>query len=151
MFIGGAGYSRKIYHNLTCILEVSMNGFASCTIVGNLVRDPAMKYLPNGTPLAEFGIAVNERWKDANGEKKEEVSYFDVVTFGKTAEFASQWLTKGKPVAIEGKIQQRRWETEDGQKRSKHEVVANRIHFLPDGKGQQAGTDAGEGGNEPAE
>lgn len=124
-----------------------MNGFASVTVIGNLVRDPAMKYTSSGTPLAEFGVAVNERWKDANGEKKEEVHYFDVTSFGKTAEFASQYLVKGKPVAIEGKLVQRRWETEDGQKRSKVEIIANRIHFLPDGKGGQQQENGGEGGN----
>ena len=123
-----------------------MNGFASVVIIGNLVRDPALKYTPTGTPMAEFGIAVNERWKDASGEKKEEVHYFDVTCFGKTAEFASQYLVKGKPVAVEGKLQQNRWETGDGQKRSKIQVIANRIHFLPDGKGQGQGEGGGSDG-----
>lgn len=115
-----------------------MNGFAIVTVAGNLVRDPAMKYLANGTPLCEFGIAVNEKWNEG-GEKKERVSYFDVTCFGKTAEVAAQYLTKGKPVALEGKLQQDRWETQDGQKRSKIQVIANRIHFLPDGKGGAGG------------
>lgn len=119
-----------------------MNGFASVVIAGNLVRDPEMKYLPSGTPLCEFGIAVNEkRNSKETGEKIEEVSYFDVTCFGKTAEVASQWLTKGKPVAIEGKLQQQRWE-KDGQKRSKIVVIANRVHFLPSKQDQ---------GNEPTE
>ena len=118
-----------------------MNGFATCIVAGNLVRDPAMKYLPNGTPLCEFGIAVNTKFTK-DGEKKEKVSYFDVTVFGKTAEVAAQHLTKGKPVALEGYLEQQRWETEDGQKRSKVGIVANRIHFLPDGKdGRNQGDD----------
>jgi single-strand DNA-binding protein len=120
-----------------------MQGFASVVVVGNLVRDPAMKYTPNGTPFCEFGIAVNEKWTQ-DGEKKERVNFFDVTCFGKTAEVAGQYLTKGKPVAIEGKLQQNRWETESGDKRSKVEIIGNRIHFLPDGKGGQ-GDQAPEG------
>lgn len=118
-----------------------MNGFATVVVAGNLVRDPEMKYAPSGTPICEFGVAVNEKF-NKDGEKREEVSYFDVTCFGKTAEVASQYLTKGKPVALEGKLQQQRWENQDGQKRSKIVVIANRIHFLPDGKGgQQDGGD----------
>lgn len=115
-----------------------MNGFSSVVIAGNMVRDPAMKYLSNGTALCEFGIAVNKR-RTKDGEKIEEVSYFDIVCFGKTAEVAGQYLVKGKPVAVEGELQQQRWETQDGQKRSKIQVIANRFHFLPDGKGGQQG------------
>jgi single-strand DNA-binding protein len=101
-----------------------------------------MKYLANGTPLCEFGIAVNERWTE-DGDKKERVSYFDVTAFGKTAEVAAQYLTKGKPVALEGKLQQNRWETESGDKRSKIQIIVNRIHFLPDGKGGEQQPDSG--------
>lgn len=111
-----------------------MNGFAKVIVAGNLVRDPEMKYTPTGTPICEFGIAVNEKWTQ-DGEKKERVSYFDVTCFGKTAELAGQWLTKGKPVAIDGKLQQQRWETESNQKRSKVNIIGERVHFLPDGKG----------------
>ena len=114
-----------------------MNGFAVVTVAGNLVRDPSLKYAPSGTPLCEFGIAVNEKWIGKDGNKQEQVSFFDVTCFGKTAEVAAQYLSKGRPVALEGKLQQQRWETEDGQKRSKVVVIANRIHFLPDGKGGQ--------------
>lgn len=114
-----------------------MNGFASVVVVGNLVRDPELKFTPFGTHICEFGIAVNEKRKDNAGEKHEEVSYFDVTCFGKTAEVAGQYLVKGKPVALEGKLQQQRWENKDGQKRSKVVIIVNRLHFLPDGKGGQ--------------
>ena len=106
-----------------------MKGFASCTIVGNLTRDIAMKFMPDGTQIAEFGLAVNRKKK---GE--DEVSFFDVTAFGKTAEIAGQYLVKGSPVAIEGRLEQQRWETQDGQKRSKIAVIVNQLHFLPDGK-----------------
>lgn len=115
-----------------------MNGFASCTIVGNLTRDPALKYAPSGTPICEFGLAVNTKYTK-DGQKVEEVSYFDITCFGKTAEVAGQYLLKGKPLAIEGRLEQQRWETQDGQKRSKIAVIASRIHFLPDGKQGQGG------------
>jgi len=114
-----------------------MNGFTSLVVCGNLVRDPDIKYSKNGTPVAEFGIAVNRRGKDQQGNKTEEVAFFDVTCFNKTAEFAAQYLQKGKPVAVIGHLQQNRWETQDGQKRSKIIIVAERINFLPDGKNKE--------------
>lgn len=124
-----------------------MNGFATVMVAGNLVREPVLKYGPTGTPICEFGIAVNERWNDkSTGEKKEEVSFFDVTCFGKTAEVAGQYLAKGKPVAIEGKLQQQRWQNDKQENRSKVVIIGNRIHFLPDGKGPGGGE---EGAQEP--
>lgn len=121
-----------------------MNGFASVIVAGNLVRDPAMKYSQTGTPMCEFGIAVNEKWGQGE-DKRERVSYFDVTCFGKTAEVAAEYLQKGKPIAIEGKLQQDRWETQDGQKRSKIIIIGNRIHFLPSPQGgEQPGDDHGD-------
>ena len=116
-----------------------MNGFATCVIAGNLTRDVSLKYLSTGTPLAEFGIAVNKTRKDNNGNKLQETSFFDVKLFGKSAETAGQYLTKGKPVAIEGELKQERWETDSGDKRSKIVVVGNRMHFLPDGQNRGEG------------
>lgn len=114
-----------------------MNGFASVVVAGNLTRDVALKYLQSGTALAEFGVAVNEK-RTKDGEKVQETSFFDVKCFGKTAEVAGQYLTKGKPIALEGKLVQERWETDRQEKRSKIVVIANRIHFLPDGQGGAA-------------
>lgn len=120
-----------------------MQGFASCTILGNLTRDPALKYTPTGASVCEFGIAVNRK-KGPPEARTEEVNYFDVAAFGKTGEVAAQYLSKGRPVAIEGYMEQQRWETQDGQKRSKIAIVANRIHFLPDGRGQGEPADGNE-------
>jgi len=98
-------------------------------LAGNLVRDPEMRYAPSGTAVASFALAVNRRYRQ-EGELKEEVSYIDVVAFGKVGETSGNYLKKGRAVLIEGRIQQRRWETQEGEKRSKVEVVADRVQFL---------------------
>lgn len=111
-------------------------GFNRTIMMGNLTRKPEIRYTPNGTPVASFGLAVNRRFKQGE-ELKEEVCFIDIVTFGKTAENCSQYLDKGNGVLIEGRLQQRRWETEDGQKRSKHELVAQGVTFMPKKDGGQ--------------
>lgn len=84
----------------------------------------------NGTPIANFGLAVNRRFTQ-NGEQREEVCYVDIVSFGRTAENVAEYLQKGNLAMIEGRLQWRSWETAEGQKRSKHEVVANNVQFMP--------------------
>src|SRR3990170_1546167 len=122
--------------------------FNRVILAGNLVRDPEIRYLPYGTPVANFSIAVNSRYRQ-NNELKEEVSYFDVVVFGKTGENCAEYLSKGRPVLVEGRLRQRRWEAE-GTRRSKIEVVAGIVQFLGGGpKGAPAEGDAG--GGTPAE
>lgn len=107
-----------------------MAGFNKVILLGNLTRNPELRYTPSGTPVASFGLAVSRRFKQGD-ELKEEVCFIDVVVFGKQAEHCGQYLNKGQGVIVEGRLQQRRWETEDGQKRSKHEVVAQSVTFLP--------------------
>lgn len=97
-------------------------------LIGNLTKDPELRYTPQGTPVASFRIAVNSRYKQSD-ESREETLYIDVVTFGKQAETCSQYLGKGKSVLVEGRLQERRWES-DGQQRSKHEVIAQTVRFL---------------------
>ncbi len=106
-----------------------MVDFNRVFLAGNLVRDPEMRYTPSGTAVASFSIAVNRRYRQ-EGELKEEVSYIEVVAYGKVGETSGNYLKKGRAVLVEGRIQQRRWETQEGEKRSKVEVVANRVHFL---------------------
>ena len=106
-----------------------MANFNRVILMGNLTRDPEIRYTPNGTAVANLGLAVNRRWK-ADDQLKEETDFFDIVVFGKQAENCGEYLSKGRPVMIEGRLQQRRWETDDGQKRSKVEVVANNVQFL---------------------
>ncbi len=105
-------------------------------IIGNLTRDPELKTLPSGTPVASFGVATNRVWKDTSGQKKEEVQFHNIVVFGRQAEVASQYLKKGSSVFIEGRIQTRSWEAADGTKRNKTEIVGERIQLGPRKYGQ---------------
>jgi single-strand DNA-binding protein len=105
-------------------------GFNKVILIGNLTKNPELRYTPSGTPVASFGLAINRRFRQGE-ELKEEVCYVDIVVFGKQAEHCGQYLSKGNGVIVDGRLQQRRWETEDGQKRSKHEVVAQTVTFLP--------------------
>ncbi len=107
-----------------------MISYNKVILIGNLTKDPEIRYTPNGTAVASFRLAVNRRYKQGE-EFKEEVCYIDIVVFGKQAENCGQYLNKGSGVIIEGRLQERRWDTEDGQKRSKHEVVAQTVRFLP--------------------
>lgn len=116
--------------------------FNKIILIGNLTRDPELRYTPQGTSVCNFGIAVNRKYKQAD-EMKEEVTFINVVVFGKQADTCGQYLNKGSGVLVEGRLQERRWETEDGQKRSKHEVVAQNVRFL---SRRQSAADFGGGG-----
>jgi single-strand DNA-binding protein len=122
-------------------------GFNKVILMGNLTRNPELRYTPSGTPVASFGLAVSRRFKQGE-DLKEEVCFVDIVVFGKQAEHCGQYLSKGNGAIIEGRLQQRRWETEDGQKRSKHEVVAQTVTFMPK-RQDSGGAGAGAGGAEP--
>ncbi len=116
-----------------------MVAFNRVILAGNLVRDPETRFLPSGLAVTGFGLAVNHRYK-SNNEVKEEVSFFDVVVFGKMGENCAEYLSKGRPVLVEGRLRQRRWEA-DGVKRSKIEIVAENVQFLGSPRG--ASTDTG--------
>ncbi|HZW35683.1 MAG: single-stranded DNA-binding protein [Deltaproteobacteria bacterium] len=119
--------------------------FNRVILAGNLVRDPEIRYLPSGTSVTSFGLAVNYRYKQ-NNELKEEVSFFDIVVFGKQGENCAEYLSKGRPVLVEGRLRQRRWESE-GTKRSKIEVVADGVQFL--GSPRSGAGEGGSGGAPP--
>ena len=113
-----------------------MVSFNKVVLLGNLTRDPEVRYTPSGTAVASFSIAVNRRYKQGD-ETKDEVSYIDIVVFGKTAENCGQYLNKGDAILVDGRLQQRRWvDKESGQKRSKVEVVAQTVNFMPKRSGQ---------------
>ena len=99
-------------------------------LIGNLTRDPELRYTPNGTAVANLGLAVNRRFKDSSGELKEEVCFLTVTVWDKQAEACCQYLSKGRPVFVEGVLQSRFWETPEGQKRSAIDVRAERVQFL---------------------
>ena len=101
-----------------------------CMIIGNLGRDPEMRYTPSGQAVTQFTVAVNRNYKDQQGERQEETEWFRVVAWGQQAEFAAEYLRKGAKVYVEGRIQTRQWEGQDGQKRYTTELVANTIQNL---------------------
>ncbi len=103
--------------------------FNKMILIGNLTKDPDVRYTPAGTPVTTLSVAVNSRYKQGE-EAKDEVLFIDAVVFGKQAESCGQYLNKGNPVLVEGRLRERRWEYE-GQKKSKFEVVANNVRFMP--------------------
>ncbi|MFO0793238.1 MAG: single-stranded DNA-binding protein [Candidatus Brocadiaceae bacterium] len=99
-------------------------------LMGNLTRDPELRYTPAGLAVASFGIAINRTWMDKTGEKKQEVCYVDVSLFGRRAEVIGEYFSKGSPIFIEGRLQYNQWETKDGQKRNALRVVADNFEFI---------------------
>ena len=99
-------------------------------IIGNLGRDPEMRYTPSGQAVTQFTVAVNRNYKDAAGEWQEETEWFRVVAWGPVGERAAEYLRKGNKVYVEGRIQTRQWEDKDGQKRYTTELVADRVQNL---------------------
>ena len=98
------------------------------TLVGNITRDPELRFTPSGQATASFGLAVNRTWTDrASQERREQTSFFDVVAWGTLAENTAQSLHKGDRVVVAGRLDQRTWETTEGEKRSKVEVVADEV------------------------
>lgn len=111
-------------------------------LIGNLTRDPELRYVPSGAAVATFTIATNRTYTLQSGEKKEEVCYVRVVVWSKLAETCGEYLSKGSPVFVEGRLQSRSWETPQGEKRSTLEVVAQNVQFLGRGKGAGVTPDA---------
>lgn len=122
-----------------------MAGFSQAILLGNVTRDVEMKQLPSGTNVSEFGLAVNRRW-NSNGEKREEVSFFDCEAFGKVAEVLANYVKKGDLIHVVGRLQQQRWEAQDGSKRSRVKIIVESLQMLggkrgEDGGGQPSQTD----------
>jgi len=107
-------------------------------LIGNLTRDPELRYVPSGSAVATFTLAVNRVYVTQSGEKKEQASFIRVVVWGRRAEVCGEYLSKGSPLFVEGRLQSRDWETQEGQKRSTVEVVADNIQFLRSGDKQGA-------------
>ncbi len=99
-------------------------------LMGNLTRDPELKYTATGKALVSFGIAVSRSWTDDLGQKKEDVCFVDVGMFGKRAEIINEYFGKGSPIFIEGRLRFRQWETPDGQKRNALSVNATDFQFI---------------------
>ncbi|MCL5264855.1 MAG: single-stranded DNA-binding protein [Chloroflexi bacterium] len=110
-------------------------------IIGNVGRDPEMRYTQSGAPVTSFSVAASRRWTTPEGEQREETEWFNVVTWNKLAETANRYVAKGSKVYIEGRLQTRSWEGQDGQKRYRTEVVANSLIMLDSRQKSAGGTD----------
>ena len=118
-------------------------------LVGNLTKDPEIRFVPSGQAVANLRMATNRKYKAGNGEWKEEVTYLSVEVWGKSAEACGEYLKKGSPLLVEGRLKLKEWTAQDGQKRSMLEVVSERVQFLSGGPGRSgAGAEAGDAVND---
>jgi len=99
-------------------------------LMGNLGKDPEVRFMPNGDAVCNFSIATTDNWKDKNGEKQERTEWHNIVMYRKLAEIAGEYLKKGRPVFIEGRLQTRKWQTKEGQDRYTTEIIAESMQML---------------------
>ncbi len=125
-----------------------MANFNKIFLIGNLTRDPQLSYLPSQTAVVDFGLAVNRRWKSAEGEDREETCFVDCRAFGRMAENINKYLSKGRPLFVEGRLTFDSWTAQDGTKRSKHRVTVQTFQFL--GGGRAASGEAAGAGEQAA-
>ena len=112
-----------------------MASFNRVILMGNLTRDPEVKYISTGKAVAELGLAINESYRNKAGENVEQTCFVDVTVWDRQAETCGQYLSKGSPVLVEGRLQLDQWENQQGEKRSKLRVRANRVQFLGSPRG----------------
>jgi single-strand DNA-binding protein len=127
-----------------------MASFNKVILLGNLTRDPEVRYTPKGTAVTDLGLAVNRTYTADNGEKREEVTFVDVTFWGRTAEVAGEYLKKGRPVFVEGRLQLDSWDDKtSGQKRTKLKVIGENMQMLgsPRGSGSGGGVEESSGGS----
>ena len=132
-----------------------------CMIIGNLGRDPEMRYTPSGQAVTQFSVATNRNYRDPQGEWQSETEWFRVVVWGDQGERVAEYLRKGHKVYVEGRLQTRQWEDQSGNKRYTTELIANRVQSLErrdregeppfpgDGPGSSSGSGAGGSGSAP--
>ena len=118
-----------------------MAGVNKVILIGNLGRDPELKYTPSGQPVATFSLATTERRTDKNGQRQDRTEWHNIVAWGKLAELVNQYLKKGRSAYIEGRITNRSWDDRDGNKKYRTEIIANQIQFLGRDTGGPQGTD----------
>ena len=116
-----------------------MASFNKVILMGNLTRDPELRYTPTGTAVAKLGLAVNRTWRNADGQQQDETTFVDVDAFGKQAETLGQYMQKGRPILVEGRLKLDQWEDKNtGQNRSKLGVILEKFSFV--GGGQSGGS-----------
>jgi single-strand DNA-binding protein len=118
-----------------------MIGVNKVILIGNLGKDPELKYTPGGQPVATFSLATTERWNDRNGQRQDRTEWHNIVVWGKLAELVNQYLKKGRSAYIEGRITNRSWDDQSGVKKYRTEIVAVTVQFL--GNGTSGGGDTG--------
>ncbi len=131
-----------------------MASFNKVMLMGNLTRDPEVRYTPSGMAVADIRLAVNRRYRTADGQERDDTCFVNVTVWAKQAETCGQYLKKGRPVFVEGRLKFDEWE-KDGQKLNRLSVVAERVQFLGDGGGRSGGTTVQDGqmpdrGSEPS-
>jgi len=114
-------------------------GLNKVLLIGNLGCDPEMRYTPSGRPVTSFSLATSRSWTSADGERREETEWFNIVAWGNLAEICKQYLTNGQQVYIEGRLQTRGWEDDTGKKHFRTEVVANEMIMLAERRGDEGG------------
>jgi len=107
-----------------------MASFNRVILMGNLTRDPKVRHTTSGKAVADIGLAVNDRRKEADGEWVDETTFVDVTLWGRTAEVAGEYLSKGSPILVEGRLKLDSWQADDGQKRSKLKVIGERLQMI---------------------
>jgi single-strand DNA-binding protein len=125
-------------------MEDFMVGVNKVILIGNLGKDPELRYTPAGQPVATFSLATTERWTDKSGQRQDRTEWHNIVAWGKLGELVNQYLKKGRSAYIEGRISTRSWDDKDGNKRYKTEIVASQIQFLG-ATGQSSGGAADSG------
>ena len=123
-------------------------GLNKVMIIGNLGRDPEMRYTPSGKPVTTFSVATSRSWSTSDGEKREETEWFNVVAWSSLAEICKQYLTKGQQVYIEGRLQTRHWDDQEGNKHTSVEIVANEMIILSERRESGEGTSQSESSEE---
>lgn len=125
-----------------------MANFNRVLLIGNLTRDPQLRYTPNQAAVCDFGIAVNRQWTGADGQKREETCFVDCTAWGRQAEILSKYMSKGRPLFVEGRLTFRQWEGKDGKRRSKIEVTVENFQFLGGRGGDRGGGGGGPGSSQ---
>lgn len=127
-----------------------MASYNRIILVGNLTRDPELSYTPSNTAVCKFGIATNRKWKDREGNAREDVCFVDCTIFGRSAETFNQYMSKGRSALVEGRLQLDQWTTKEGEKRSRHQVFVENFTFLGGGGGSKSDGGSGSATQTPA-
>lgn len=122
-----------------------MANFNRVILAGNMTRDPQLSYTPSNTAVCEFGLAINRKWNDREGNSREETTFVDITAYGRQAEVINQYMSKGRPILVEGRLRYNQWTNKEGQKRSRLDVIVENFTFLGGGGGAGGGGGGGRG------